>query len=79
MFVVDAYARRMFRRLEGGDSIVTDQALKADAERALPHAADLNELHALIVEHSKRHCRAVPVCADCCLRSRCRASAALLA
>ena len=72
VFVVDAYTRRLFRRLglsQGGESY---EKLRHGVERALGRdAALLNELHALIVRHAKEACRTRPLCAACCLRRLC--------
>jgi len=71
-FVVDAYARRLYRRLgliDGGEDY---EALRAMTERALGSDANtLGEWHALVVEHGKRACRPRPVCGACPLAQRC--------
>lgn len=72
VFVVDAYARRLFRRygLANGGERYAD--LKHRVESAFPgDTAALGELHALIVEHGKRTCRPKPLCDACCLREGC--------
>lgn len=71
VFVVDAYARRLFGRLTGTPPS-SDAELKALVEGVVTQAADLNELHALIVAHGKRFCRTQPLCASCCLRTSCQ-------
>jgi len=72
VFVVDAYARRILSRYgwaKGDESYQRLSAAVADAlERDL---AALGELHALLVEHGKRHCRATPRCGGCPLAARC--------
>jgi endonuclease-3 related protein len=68
-FVVDAYARRLWRRLTGGE--VADSALRLGVEKALPTSAALGELHALVVAHGKQHCGQRPRCAGCVLRAHC--------
>jgi endonuclease-3 related protein len=75
VFVVDAYARRLFRRLDGRRDEIADDHLKLRVETAVRRVAHLNELHALIVAHGKLHCSRVPRCAQCCLRTQCRAAA----
>lgn len=71
-FVVDAYTRRLFSRLgvlREKDDYETVRSLFMDA---LPEDADLfNEYHALIVQHSKDHCRKTPRCDGCPLLSLC--------
>lgn len=71
-FVIDAYTRRILRRLglgPRGESYAHYQALFMDN---LPADAPLfNEYHGLLVRHGKEVCRKVPRCADCCLRNGC--------
>lgn len=72
VFVVDAYARRLFERLGYPDAVAADDdALKRRIECTLPGAPELNELHALIVAHAKARCTATPDCGPCCLRACC--------
>ena len=71
-FVIDAYTRRLLSRLgwSGGDEPYGQ--LRDLFTESLPVDAALHgELHALIVEHGKRHCRARPRCEGCPLRSIC--------
>lgn len=73
LFVVDAYARRLFSRLGliGGDEPY--DTLRVAVERALRGATqDLNEFHALIVRHGKDPCRTKPRCDACQLVKICR-------
>lgn len=72
VFVVDAYARRLFERLDAPQADLSDTALKERVERTLPDAESLNELHALIITHGKRYCRSKPRCDGCPLSSRCQ-------
>lgn len=74
VFVVDEYARRLFERL----GLFPDgkrpgyETLRHRVEAALDNSeSDLNEFHALIVEHGKLACRATPVCEECVLLARC--------
>jgi endonuclease-3 related protein len=73
VFVVDAYARRLFSRaglIQGKESY---QEIRGLVETQMtPDAADFNELHALIVEHAKQTCRKNPRCDDCRAYRRCR-------
>lgn len=76
VFVVDAYARRILSRYgwaEGKEPY--DQLSAAVAGAFGRDAAVLGELHALLVEHGKRHCRSSPRCTGCPLAARCRAAA----
>jgi len=71
-FVVDAYTRRIFRRLGLTGEDARYDVLKAYFENHLPRKAGLyNEYHALIVEHGKSVCRTKPKCGVCCLRRMC--------
>jgi endonuclease-3 related protein len=71
VWIRDAYAARLLARLSGipVEHVVQDDwvAEWVSGERT----ADLSELHALIVQHGKSHCRAVPTCHDCPLLSLC--------
>jgi endonuclease-3 related protein len=71
-FVVDAYTRRLFRRLG-----LLPEAAGYDETRALfmnnlpEDVALFNEYHAQIVEQCKRFCRSKPLCSGCPLRDSC--------
>jgi len=71
VFVVDAYARRLFGRLRAPARALADADLKSGCEGALRTAPRLNSLHALIVAHSQQCCGAIPDCDRCCLSPRC--------
>jgi len=72
VFVIDAYTRRLFRRLgviDGGEHY---ESLRELFEARLGADVPLfNEYHALIVAHAKEVCRPRPRCAGCCLRRMC--------
>jgi endonuclease-3 related protein len=73
LFVADAYSRRLFSRLGLCRQGVSYGELRELAHSALPpDYALLNEYHALIVEHAKRHCRVKPGCGGCPLARMCR-------
>lgn len=79
VFVIDAYTRRLFRRLGLGPESERYGAWQRWFEerlRASVPASDLVPLyrryHAFIVLHSKRVCRAKPRCDRCVLRGMCR-------
>ncbi|MDA1107746.1 MAG: endonuclease [Proteobacteria bacterium] len=78
VFVIDAYTRRLFKRLGliAGDE--TYEALRAGVERRLARGDDrialFNEFHALIVAHAKNICRPRPRCEVCCLARTCPAT-----
>ena len=72
VFVIDAYTRRIFSRLEmiTGDERYED--LRQQFETALGSDAQrFNEYHALIVIHGKEVCRKRALCDQCCLAARC--------
>jgi endonuclease-3 related protein len=72
VFVVDAYTRRIFRRLGLLTGAEGYEAIRHGFERALgPDVALFNEYHALIVHHGKNICRTKPRCSECCLRESC--------
>ncbi|MDX1594324.1 MAG: endonuclease III domain-containing protein [Gammaproteobacteria bacterium] len=74
VFVIDAYARRLFSRLGVIGGREPYETLRAGFEHALgADAALFNEYHALIVAHAKASCRVRPRCAGCCLRRGCPA------
>jgi endonuclease-3 related protein len=72
-FVVDAYTRRLFGRLQLFAADAPYEDIRAFFMDRLPADSDLfNEYHALIVEHCKTRCRKQrPRCPECCLRDIC--------
>jgi endonuclease III related protein len=77
-FVIDAYTRRIFRRLGITPERDAYHAWQAMFMTALPpHAPLFNEYHALIVEHGKRTCRPAPLCGRCVLLDACPTGQAL--
>ncbi|HVP18348.1 MAG TPA: DNA repair protein [Spirochaetia bacterium] len=73
VFVVDAYTRRIFTRLGILAGNETYDAIQDIFHRNLPRRHELyNEMHALIVEHAKRHCRSRPLCPGCPIFRSCR-------
>ena len=72
VFVVDAYARRILTRCGWASGDEPYDTFADAIVRAIgPDAAALGELHALLVEHGKRHCRPAPHCTGCPLAARC--------
>lgn len=70
-FVIDAYTRRIARRLGWFDGGSYGEA-KAWFEGRLPREASVyNELHALLVAHAKALCRPRPRCPECPLLRSC--------
>ena len=73
VFVVDAYARRILSRHGWAQGDEPYEQLSDAVARAIgADAARLGELHALLVEHGKRHCRPAPRCTGCPLAAECR-------
>jgi len=72
-FVVDAYTVRLFSRLGLLPGRAGYEEVRALFIENLPgDAALFNEYHALIVQHSKEHCRSKPRCPGCALHLLCR-------
>ncbi|MBI4395749.1 MAG: endonuclease III domain-containing protein [Elusimicrobia bacterium] len=71
VFVVDAYTRRFGHRF--GLFRDTDyHFVQEQFMRQMPPAVyEYRECHALLVELSKRHCRAKPVCSGCPVLGKC--------
>ena len=77
-FVIDAYTRRLFTRLDlGPGSDAPYRVWQNWFTNALPRDATLwGRIHAWIVLHGKHRCRARrPACHDCALAPRCPAAA----
>ncbi len=75
VFVIDAYTRRLFSRLELLDGELSYEALRATFEKTLPaDVAIYNEYHALIDHHAKLVCRPKPKCEECILKAACPGS-----
>lgn len=71
VFVIDAYTRRIFKRL-GFDLPKKYQDLRYLFETTLVKDVQLyNEYHALIVQHAKVHCKVKPICLSCPLLDHC--------
>ena len=76
VFVIDAYTRRIFKRLGliAGDE--SYEVLRQWFEKELNQEPDkvelFNEYHALIVKHGKDICKTRPQCGACCLRKVCK-------
>lgn len=72
IFVIDAYTRRIFKRLGAFEGTEDYETLRRVFEQALGSDAQLyNEYHALIVRHGKDVCRTRPLCEQCCLARLC--------
>ena len=72
VFVIDAYTRRIIRRLGLAPESDSYGAFQALFTKNLPPEEKLyNEYHALLVRHGKEVCRKTPRCQNCCLRPLC--------
>lgn len=72
IFVIDAYTRRIIRRLGLEPSTSSYTAVQQLFMQHLPHDEPLfNEYHALFVRHGKETCKRHPLCAKCCLLPLC--------
>lgn len=76
VFVIDAYTRRLFSRLDLIEEEAGYEELRIWFEKKLKRHNNkvnlFNEYHALIVRHAKEHCSVrKPVCETCCLKRFC--------
>ena len=69
--VIDVYTRRLIGRLGPSVDPGSESRLRDAILAQLESVDELNEFHALVVEHGKRQCRKTPSCGDCLLNSRC--------
>ncbi len=82
VFVIDAYTRRLFSRLElvtgeEGYEVLRHSFETELSKKIIPGDEQVtlyNEYHALIVIHAKDVCRKKPRCSECCLRRQCPAA-----
>lgn len=71
-FVIDAYTKRLLKRLGFEVKPETYETYQELFHRSLPDDADLfNEYHALIDYHSANVCKARPLCTECVLAGEC--------
>jgi len=71
-FVVDAYTKRVFSRLNLLNESSYDEIQRFFMQNLPKDVGLFKEYHALIVEHAKQHCRKRPVCEGCILRAKCK-------
>lgn len=72
VFEIDAYTKRIFRRLGHGPERDGYDAWQRWFESALPRDVEVyRRYHALLVLHGKQTCRPRPRCAECCLLEVC--------
>lgn len=72
VWIADAYAGRLLSRLNAAEHTAARQVELMSHWIRAGRTEDLQELHALIVAHGKRYCRARPVCDGCPLHVQCR-------
>ena len=73
VFVVDAYTKRILKRIGLGPDRDRYGDWQSWFHHDLPRQALLfNEYHAVLVRHGKEVCRSEPRCERCCLRERCK-------
>jgi len=73
IFVIDAYTKRIYGRVSG-NVIDGYEELRLVFEQGMPRDVQMyNEMHALLVEHAKRHCtKRKPKCSGGPLRDMCK-------
>ncbi len=75
VFVVDAYTRRILRRLGLARGNESYSEIQSWFHQNLPRSSRLyNEYHALLVRLAKTHCRTNPICPNCPLERICPSS-----
>lgn len=82
VFVIDAYTRRLFSRLQMLDGDEPYEEMRSHIEASLRRQTRserkmvplFNEYHALIVRHGKEICKPRPRCGTCRLARRCPAA-----
>jgi endonuclease III related protein len=73
IFVVDAYTKRIFSRLQLTGSGDTYDSVQQYFHREFTGGVrKYNEFHALIVAHGKDVCKNKPLCETCCLNLLCK-------
>jgi len=78
IFVIDAYTRRIIRRIGlAPDKNSYDAYQALFMEHLLPDTGLFNEYHALLVCQGKNICRHHPLCPQCCLNDICPSMPAL--
>lgn len=71
-FIADAYARRILVRVGIVREAATYAGSRSEIESRFPMSREqCDEIHALLVEVGKRHCRTRPLCAGCPLETCC--------
>ncbi len=72
VFVVDAYTKRIFKRLKLIGPLATYDQMQSIFRENLPQKVKMfNEYHALIVALGKNICKKKPICKECVLNKVC--------
>lgn len=71
VFVIDAYTRRILKRLGFTDWKIYDEWRRFFEAEVTDDTGLYKEFHALIVEHAKEFCRVKPLCEKCPLQEIC--------
>lgn len=71
VFVVDKYTYRIFARLGIWEGPFDYEGIRKLVEEEIKDVKELQEFHALLVEHAKRYCRKKPLCDDCPINHLC--------
>ncbi len=76
VFVIDAYTKRLWKRLGQTPEDDNYESWRSWFEKKLTRTSNkvamFNQYHALIVHHAKNYCKArQPHCGDCCLANQC--------
>ena len=71
-FVIDAYTRRIFRRIGLIETEDYEEIREFFESRLSRNTEIYKEFHALIVELAKKHCKKEPLCEDCPLVRDCK-------
>ncbi|MBB6062095.1 endonuclease-3 related protein [Thermosipho japonicus] len=74
VFVVDAYTKRLLKRMYGINLSEYDDVQSLFYENYPKDVKLFQELHGLIVEHSKAVCRKNPICSECKISDNCKKS-----
>ena len=76
IFVVDAYTKRLFTRLDHFNHNLGYDSIQHYLQQRLPESLPLfQEFHALIVKHAKCYCKTKPQCGSCPLADSCPTAA----
>ncbi len=73
IFVIDAYTKRVFQRLEGFPKETSYDKFQEFFMKSLPKDTQIyNEFHALLVKFAKVYCKKISLCEKCFLAEQCK-------